>query len=278
MQKVVPIGKITGLIFIMLMSSFFVAGQSNAAMEVYADTLLGREDYKGALDLYTKLIESTKPSTDTQYQLYYKRAVCYYGLQDFDKALADVNLVIGKYPLPQSKLLRAYIYQEQGNYEAQLADINELLAENPDNLELIQWRASILMEAKKYPEAQQAIRKLLATQSSPELKSYLGLSYYYQGNPDSALVIFDEVLAEDPGQIQTYIYAASLCMDEEAYPLSLTYIDKGLKADPANMTLLFYKGIALAETDKVEEGCRCLKKAFYAGVDEVGDYLKQYCY
>jgi tetratricopeptide (TPR) repeat protein len=278
MQKVVPVGKIAGLIFIMLMSSFFVSGQTNAAMEVYADTLLARADYKGALDVYTKLIESTKPSTETQYQLYYKRAVCYYGLHDFDTALKEINKVIEKYPLAQSILLRAYIYQEQGNYDAQLADINELLAESPDNLELIQWRISVLMEAEKYREAQKDIRKLLATQSSPELKSYLGLSYYYQGDPDSALVIFDEVLAEEPGQTQTYIYAASLCMDEQAYPLSLAYIDKGLKSDPTNMTLLFYKGIALAETDKVEEGCRCLKKAFYAGVDEVGDYLKEYCY
>src|SRR5687767_891506 len=144
MKKVVPIDKITGLIFIMLMSSFFVSGQSktqtNAAMEVYADTLLGRADYKGALELYTKLIESSKPSTETQYQLYYKRAVCYYGLHDFETALKEINMVIEKYPQAQSKLLRAYVYQELGNYDAQLADLNELLAENPDNFELIQWR------------------------------------------------------------------------------------------------------------------------------------------
>lgn len=282
MQQVASVYKIIGLISIMLMSSFFVAGQSratpNAAMEVYADTLLGRTDYKGALELYNKLIESSKPSSSEQFQLLYKRAVCYYGLQDFETALKEINFVIEKYPAAQSKLLRAYIYQEIGNYEAQLADLNDLITETPDNLELIQWRVSVLMEAGKYPEAQKDIRKLLAIQSGPELKSYLGLSYYYQGDADSAMVIFDEVLKEDPGFTQAYIYAASLSMDEEAYPLSLNYIDSGLKSDPSNMTLLFYKGIALAETDKTKEGCRYLTKAFQAGVDEAGAYLKQYCY
>jgi hypothetical protein len=203
MQNIARVYKITGLISIMLMSSFFVAGQTganaNAAMEVYADTLLGRADYKGALELYDKLIESSKPSSTEQYQLLYKRAVCYYGLQNFETALKEINVVIEKYPEAQSKLLRAYIYQELGNYDAQLADLNDLLSENPDNLELIQWRVSVLMEAGKYEEAQKDIRKLLSFQSSPELKSYLGLSYYYQGDPDSAMIIFDEVLKEDPG-------------------------------------------------------------------------------
>jgi tetratricopeptide (TPR) repeat protein len=282
MQNIARVYKITGLISIMLMSSFFVAGQTganaNAAMEVYADTLLGRADYKGALELYNKLIESSKPSSTEQYQLLYKRAVCYYGLQNFETALKEINVVIEKYPEAQSKLLRAYIYQELGNYDAQLADLNDMLSENPDNLELIQWRVSVLMEAGKYEEAQKDIRKLLSFQSSPELKSYLGLSYYYQGDPDSAMIIYDEVLKEDPGFTQAYIYAASLSMDEQAYTLSLNYIDNGLKSDPSNMTLLFYKGIALAETDKTKEGCRHLTKAFQNGVDEAGDYLKQYCY
>ena len=63
---------------------------------------------------------------------------------------------------------------------------------------MIQWRASVLMESGKYKEAQKDIRRLLQYQSSPQLKSYLGLTYYYQDDPDSALMMFDEVIQEDP--------------------------------------------------------------------------------
>ena len=271
----------TGLIFFMLMSPVFAYAQSGddrRVQEVKADTLLNNQEYSGALELYNTLIQKSKPSTEEEYRLYYKRAVCFYGLKKFEEALKDVNVFMEKYPQEQAKLLRAYIYQELGNHEAQLTDINELLAKDPENRELLQWRASVFMEWEKYSEAQKDIRKLLTYQSSPELKSYLGLSYYYQSNADSALMLFDEVIAEDPGSVQTYLYAASLCMDEEAYDLGLTYIQKGLQVEPSNMTLIFYKGIALVETDQVSDGCRCLTKAFNSGMDEVADYLKEYCY
>ncbi len=282
MQKLSPPGKKTGLIFVMLMSSFFAFAQAdsdkNKAVEIEADTLLARQNYAGALELFNLIIQKSTPDTEAEYMLYYKRAVCYYGLQNFTEALKDINTYIEKYPQEQAKLLRAYINQELGDFETQLADLNELLAMNPDNPELLQWRVSVLMESEKYPEARRDIHKLLGYQSSPELKLYLGLSYYYQSNPDSALIIFDDVIKEDPKFGQAYLYAASLCLDEEVYELALPYINKGLQAEPSNMTLLFYKGIALAETNQVKEGCRCLTKAFNGGIDEVADYLKEYCY
>jgi tetratricopeptide (TPR) repeat protein len=268
--------KLAGLIVSLLMIHFLTVAQS--AKEVEADTLISRQDYAGALVIYNKIIETTKPDTEEEYQLYYKRAVCHYGLENFDDALKDINKVIEKYPQPQAKLLRAYVYQELENYEEQLKDLDELVSLNPDGSELLQWRASVLMEMGKYKEAQKDIRKVLSYQSSPELKSYLGLSYYYQDNADSALIIFDEVIREAPRMLQSYLYAASLCLDEDANELALTYVNKGLQVEPSNLTLLFYKGIALVGTGQEKEGCRCLTKAFEGGVDDVADYLKEYCY
>lgn len=246
--------------------------------EIEADTLVGRQDYAGALALYNKIIDKSKPKTEKEFELYYKRAVCHYGLENFQEALTDINQVIEKYPTPQAKLLRAYIYQELEQYDAQLSDLNELISLNPDSPELLQWRASVLMEAERYKEAQRDIRKLLTYNSSPELKAYLGLTYYYLDNPDSALLVFDEVIAQAPDYGQVYSYAASVCLEEEAYELALTYINKALKVDPADNSLIFYKGVALVETGREKEGCRCLTKAFDAGLDDVAEYLKEYCY
>jgi tetratricopeptide (TPR) repeat protein len=268
--------KCAGLIITMFISHVFSFAQS--AIEVEADTLVARQDYAGALAIYNKIIEKSQPETEEEYQLYYKRAVCHYGLENFDEALKDINKVIEKYPQPQAKLLRAYVLQELGNYEEQLKDLDELLSLNPDGPELLQWRASVLMEIGKYTEAQKDIRQVLSYQSSPELKSYLGLTYYYQDNADSALIIFDEVIKEAPHFVQSYLYAASLCLDEEVHELALEYISKGLQVEPSNLTLLFYKGIALVGTGQEKEGCRCLTKAFEGGIDDVADYLKEYCY
>ena len=277
------IRRITGIAaFLMISSSTMLIAQAskdkNAASMAQADTLLSKEDYAGALAIYNKFIEQAKTVSDDDYAVYYKRAFCYYGLEQFDQALKDINQYIQKKPEAQAKLLRAYINQELGNYEDQLKDINEFITAQPANIELLQWRASVYMEMERYKDAQKDIHNLLKYQDSPELKAYLGLTYYYLNDADSALLIFDEVIARAPDHIQTYLYAASLSLEQDAYALALQYVDQGLKKDPTNNTLLFYKGIALVELDKVTEGCRCLSKVFAAGFDDAGDYLKSYCY
>jgi len=245
---------------------------------VQADTLMGREDFNGALALYTKVIESSRMATPQEVQVLYKRAYCYYSLERYEDALTDINQFIERTDDMQAKLLRAYVYQGLGRTDDQLKDINELVSNNPDNIDLLRWRASVLMDAEKYRDARRDIQKVMIIDRGAEVQGFLGLTYYYDNDPDSALLIFDRVIASHPEHMQTYIYAASLALEQESYPLALGYVDKGLKREPANETLVFYKGIALVESEKTDEGCRCLTKAFRAGNDDAGGYLKQYCY
>lgn len=274
---------ISRLITILLvMSSFFVAGQAKvneaAAWETYADTLASREDFAGAIKLYNKIIEKSGLKKDDDFSVLYKRAYAYFGAQDFENALKDVNQYLQRIPDPQAKLLRIYINQGLGDHKAQLADLDDFLKQSPGNPEIIRFRASVLMDAGEYKEAQKDLKSLLAQGADPEIESFLGLTYYYLGSPDSAMIVFDRVIKQQPSLLQPYLYAGSLCIEEGAYPLALQYINKGLQIDPTNVTLLFYKGAALTETDQLEEGCRCLRKAFAAGFDDAADYLKEYCY
>jgi tetratricopeptide (TPR) repeat protein len=280
--------KIAGLVIFMVTSFSFLWAQDRAriqAWSVEADTLMNRRDYEGALTLYTKIIQESKLKSEDDFMALYNRALAYFSLGRHAGALRDVNQYIEKYPEQHARLLRLYIYQELGDHENQVKDLNALIAESPGNAELIQWRMSVLMDAEKYAEARKDIRQLLTVQAgpelrqaSPELRSYLGLTYYYEDNADSAMIIFDEVIKTDPSYVQSYLYAGSLCIEKEAYDLALKYVNKGLQQEPANTTLLFYKGIALVENKKIQEGCRCLTKAFNAGFDDAADYLKEYCY
>lgn len=277
------VNRIAGLITIMVMSSFFVMaqGKKDASLqwETEADTLASHQDFEGAIKLYTKIITKSKLKTDADFSVLHKRAFAYYGAGRFSEALQDANQYLKKFQDDQqTKLLRLYIYQELGNTEEQLAGLNEFLEQSPGNPDLLRWRASVLMESERYKEAQQDLRTLLGYHADPGLKAYLGLGYYYQHDLDSALIIFDEIITSDPAFIESYLYAGSVCLEEEAYDLSLQYLNKGLAQDPTNATLMFYKGIALAEKDDTLEGCRCLSKAFHAGMDDAADYLKEYCY
>ncbi|HEY3402257.1 MAG TPA: tetratricopeptide repeat protein [Ohtaekwangia sp.] len=268
------------LIAALMIISTYSSAQSTeeAKAEAEADLLLEQQDYAGAEKKYTQILTKSK-GVSTNPQLFYKRAYAYFGLEQFNNALKDLNLYLEKNPSDlQAKLLRANVYLGQGDADNALNDIDALILVNP-NPELLRWRVSVAMEAGKFKIAQQDILTLLNQEQSPELEAYLGLTYYYQDKQDSAMFIFNSVIKKYPEYVQSYLYAGSLCLEAGEYDLALEYINKGLRLEPGNETLLFYKGATLVEKpERVNEGCRCLMKAFTAGFDDAADYLKEYCY
>lgn len=270
-------------ILLLLVGVLGVQAQTASAkwkvVEIEGDTLLNREDFKGALERYNKAIELSKLKDTESKALLFKRAICYYSLGDFQKALDDLSVFIPLYPsFPRAKLLRAFIHRELEDTEAQLTDINELLEINQSNPDLLKWRATLYMELDKFADAKNELLGIQKLMNNEEIETQLGFSYYNLDDPDSALIHFESALSINGGYIPAYLYTSSLCLEQEAYDMALTYIDLGLRLDPKNPSFIFYKGIALVETEKVEEGCRLLAKVFYEGFDQAGDYLKQYCY
>ena len=68
------------------------------------------------------------------------------------------------------------------------------------------------------------------------------------------------MISKNPEYLQPYLYAASLTLEEEVYDLALRYVNAGLKIEPDNLTLLFYKGIALVESDQEEKAAAASPK------------------
>jgi tetratricopeptide (TPR) repeat protein len=256
--------------------------QKNAkwkALEVEADTLMAHEDYEGALSKYNEIAKATGLKDPDTYLIFYKRGVCLYSLQAFEEALDQINQFLKLQPdFHQAKLLKAFIGRELGDTNVQLSTLSDLLLLDPKNLDLLKWRATTFIDAGLYPEARRDIVVAQKINDDAELEGYMGISYYYEDKPDSAIAYFDKAIALDKTYITAYLYAASLCLDEEVYDLALEYVRSGLQIDPKNISLQFYKGIALVQKDNITQGCSCLAKAFNAGVDDAGDYLKEFCY
>jgi tetratricopeptide (TPR) repeat protein len=265
----------------LLFCSLLVHAQADKwkAVEVEADTLMSQGDYEGALDKYNQIAKATRLKDPEQYFIYYKRGVCLYSLQQYEEALLEIDQFIKLQPdFYQAKLMRALIGRELGDEQVQLSSLSELLQLDPKNLDLLKWRATTFVDAGMYPEARRDIKVARKITDDAELEGYMGISYYYEDKPDSALMFFDKAIDMDKNYLTSYLYAGSLCLDEEAYDLSLTYLNKGLQIDPSNVSLQFYKGVALVEKQDLTHGCRLLVKAFNAGVDDASGYLKEFCY
>ncbi len=272
-----------GLLVVVLLSIGFAQAQSKpskiAVAEALGDTLLNRENFVGAIKQYNKVAKATKLKTAENRRILYKRALCYFYLSEYDKALADLDIFIDENQnLPRAKILRAFIFRELGENERQLADLNDVLDADQFNIDLLKWRAGLLVEMEMHREAVSELKKIKLWGTDEEVELYLGMSYYGLNEPDSAITHFDAAIALNGGFLPAYMYAGMLSLEQQAFPLALTYLNLALMLEPNNLQLKFYKGIALIETDKKDEGCSLLSKAFYGGIDEAGDYLKEYCY
>jgi tetratricopeptide (TPR) repeat protein len=261
----------------------FVQAQSKQSKlkttEALGDTLLTRQDFAGALKQYNKVAKATKLMDSEARQILYKRALCYFYLADYTKAIADLDVFIPENEnLPRARILRAFIFREIGELDRQLDDLNEILDWDPLNVDLLKWRAGLMVELGKNEEAVGELKNIKKFGSDEEVELYLGLAYYALDYPDSAIAQFDEAILINGGYLPAYLYAGSLSLEQEAYELALTYINLGLMLERGNLQLTFYKGIAFVELDRKDEGCSLLNKAFYGGIDEAGDYLQQYCY
>ncbi len=250
-----------------------------AVTEALGDTLLNRQDYTGALKRYNKVVKTTKLKNADDRQILYKRALCYFYLGAYEAAVADLNIFIPENPESiRARLLRAFLYRELNEPELQLEDLNEVLEWDAFNVDLLKWRASLLVELNQNREALDELKKIKLWGTDEQLELYLGLAYYGLNEPDSALAHFDEAIAINGGYLPAYMYAGMLALEQDAYALALSYIDLALMLDAHNMQLLFYKGIALIELKRKDEGCRLLNRAFYGGIEEAADYLADYCY
>ena len=168
------------------------------AWEVEADTLLNRQDFEGAIKFYSKIIDASGLKVKSTFTAVYKRAICYYNLNDFKQALHDLDVFMPEFPDNEhARLLRAFVYKGLGDADHQLADLNVLLGSQPANRELLQWRASVYLEKGKYPDAKIDLLAVKAIQDDAETEMFLGSAYYYEGQPDSALLSLNKAIELD---------------------------------------------------------------------------------
>ncbi len=254
------------------------------AWQVEADTLYNRQEYAEAAKRYTKILAANRNKegkyTDRSlYSIVYKRAVCYYSTQKFDNALKDIEVFALEFPnAPQPKLLSAFIYRELDDVDNQLSNLEEAMELQPPNPDFLKWRGLLYVQKKNYSGALTDLLDAKQFQDDTEVETYLGLCYFNRDERDSAFMSFDKAIELDPTFLAPYLYASSMALQIENYPLSLEYANLALRLESKNKEALFYKGVALVKSDRLDDGCRCLNRSFYAGFDDAGDYLSEYCF
>ncbi len=264
------------VIFVFICSSTFA--QSNQ-LEAKADTLMEQRQFEKAIDLYSSVIKTSGLKEKSDYRPVYKRAIAYYYSENFDLSLKDLDMFIAQYPqVSQAHILRAFIFGQIGEQEKQVESIDRAFELQPDNLELVKWRGSIQIQRGEYAKAKSDLLMVRSVMDDAELETNLALAYYSMEQADSAFQCINKSIELEPAYEPAYLYAGSFSLELEQYQRGIEYLDLALLLNSENSNAWLYKGMALIQLKRTDEGCRLLTKAFNAGEDDAADYLKEYCY
>ena len=270
-----------GVVFFLLAAAIPLAAQTEkwVAWEAKGDTLLSQDNFKGALKLYTKVVKATKLKDKAGFSALYKRAVCYYSMGDLQASLDDLNVFIPLFPQAvQAHILLSFIYKDLHDNVKQLAALQKVLELQPSNPEVIKIRGGIYIGQEKFVEAKNDLLFVRTVRDDAQSEAHLGYTYYRLNQIDSALIALNKSIELNESYIPAYLYAGSFCIEQENFDLALKYLNVAVRLDPENTSILFYRGIALVEKGNLDEWCSCLNTAFYAGEDDAGGYLTEFCY
>jgi Tfp pilus assembly protein PilF len=228
----------------------------------------GPNQVDAALDAFSHAIQVDPRLADA----YYARAYAYLNSKgDNARALADVNGAITVGP-PTSDMyrLRAQLYRDLGNDQAEVADLSQATTVNAKNAEPFTWRADYYFRHQQYDRAVADMTS--AIDLEPQAIRYVTRSEYYLLTGDFAKAEADarQAIRLDPSQAESNAILAIVFFEQGQYTQAL---------DPANAAIDhaedYNRGEALAIRGRIYVKLNQLDNAakdLTAAADTSGNY------
>ncbi len=157
-----------------------------------------------------------------------------------EEARKAAESAVAKYPKDRAlQILRATLMAESGKVEEGVGHLQELLNKTPADREVNLAIAQVYLQARRFPEAEEAARQALKLSPDQDDQKYvffvLGSIYERQKKYDLAEQEFRKVLAVDPLNAPAANYLGYMLADRGVrLEESVKYIQKALELDPSN--------------------------------------------
>lgn len=149
---------------------------------------------------------------------------------------------------------RAWLLFQHGQYEEALKAARQMLAENPEDVEMLAVTALSLSETDQHKEAEQTAQELVSV--APDIglaHSVLAAVRAQRGKIKDALVSIREAIRLDPENPNYYAFEANLYARDPNWKKVLECSEHALALDPEHVDSLNLRSMALANLGRVEE-------------------------
>ena len=191
---------------------------------------------------------------------YYRRAMYWHDLPDYDRALEDLNKTIDfascAEDAPEIFSLRAEIHYRRHHINQAFLDCNSALKLDPSHEQALLLRASLYLDIDDTTNAMSDCNAVLSL-SAANAKAYAvrAGALLKQGDLSQALLDADRALKLDPHlrvgfSVRGYVLAASGLYESAIQDLTRALKDHSHAPDPQDVPDFYFRGLAYYNTHK----------------------------
>jgi tetratricopeptide (TPR) repeat protein len=237
-----------------------------------AESFIDVGKYEKAVDILTELIEREKNS-----KAFYLRGYTYYCLNDFDKAIPDLQYACENDP--EADLANYYLAQIHclmANFDKAKECIENAIAINHENLEYLGDYITIEQSLKNYPHCIELCNQLL--EEIPDSNFALnarGQAYMASGNLDAAIVDFNQAIKENQIDFAAFNNLGVALIKKGEYNKANQALQASLRLFQNSSDTFVNMGILLNKTGDNVKAIKYLDKAISMDITNPAGYLNR---
>lgn len=194
---------------------------------------------------------------------YIALAGVYESRQERDKAVAVYRRYLQAVN-SHSKDVRQHIirlYINDKLYREALAELEDMLARDPDDLDAQLRIGLIYGELKDYPKAVEQLKKILAARPAElRVRDYLGLMYEEQKDYDKALLAYEQNLTLQPAYIDGHMHLGFLQYRLKRYPDAIGHFVQVVKLNPKQPEGHLLLGLAYLQAEQFTQASQAFEE------------------
>jgi tetratricopeptide (TPR) repeat protein len=221
-------------------------------------------DFKGALDLYSKLID--KNPRNLNFRL--KKARLHRKLGEFENAISEYEYVIRNSSddklEKRAKINKGWALIDKQEYKSAIVIFQKSLGRGSETYKTnsLLGLGSAYAGLDQYKTSNRKIRKVLKEHPNQSMAyNNLGWNFYEKGNPKKALKYINKALKSDVENEVAWGSKCEILLSKKEYKRAIKSCDRALEIDKFMKNALLNRAKAKLKINETEKACKDLSRA-----------------
>ncbi|WP_417040383.1 tetratricopeptide repeat protein [Cylindrospermopsis raciborskii] len=236
--------------------------------------------YNDSIQAFEQAIEQ-KP--DFVYLGYYGKGLGHYGNKQYEEAITAFKQVLESRPdFVPARFYLSVIYRELKQLDLALTEVDQAIKLQPNDSRLYNQKFLILMDAKRYAQAEESISKAIEINPLAPFYNNRGVVYSRNKKWELALVDFKRALEGNPQYAHAYANGAFVYYNKGIWNSVISSYTKAIEIDPQYPLYYNNRGVAYYNNEQWQSALNDFSKVvtleprYARGYKHLGEVYAQF--